>query len=201
MPVLGIGLLSSQAGHLIAYQARFGAAAHSLQSTGAHGYFPGVVKVSVGVACMLALTGLFAIGLARVLSGRPVRRGSAPQYLRLLAALYTLQLACFAGQETAEALVAGLPASSVASLLLWGTLGQLPVALVAAAELCLLLTRFESAVALIRFAVAARPMTLDPVWAVLAVQATPEHEHVVAPVARTSPAKRGPPSSLRLSFS
>ncbi len=199
--VLGFGSLSSQAGHLLAYQFRFGAAAQSLQSAGAHGYFPGVLKASVGMACVLGLTGLFAIGLARIVSGRPVRGDSAPQYFRLLAALYTVQLTIFSGQEVAEALVAGLPVGSVADLLLWGTLGQLPVALVAAAGLRWLLVGLESAVSVIRVALSARPRPPHPVGAVVTVWPPLEREPFFASVAGRSSAKRGPPSSLRLSFS
>ncbi len=199
MAAVAIG--GSQAGHLLAYQVRFGAAAQSLQSTGAHGYLPGVVKASVGVACMLALTGLFAIGIARAVGGRPVRTRSAPQYLRLLAALYTMQLTVFAGQEVAEALVAGLPTASVADLLLWGTLGQLPVALVAAAGLRWLLARFEAAVSVIRIALAMRPGLSLPVVAAIMARPALESEPLFASAAGRSAAKRGPPLSLRLSFS
>lgn len=196
-----VAVAGSQAGHLLAYQARFGTAAQSLQSTGAHGYFPAVLKAGVGLACLLALAGLFAIGLARVLGGRPVRRDSAPQYLRLLAAVYTMQLTVFAGQEAAEALIAGLPTGSVADLLLWGTLGQLPVALVAAAGLRWLLVRFEAAVAVIRLALTVPPHPVRPVGRVDTARPALEREPFFASVAGRSAAKRGPPSSLRLSFS
>jgi hypothetical protein len=199
--VAGAAVAGSQAGHLLAYQVRFGAAAQSLQSTGAHGYFPGAVKAWAGVACMLALTGLFAIGLARVIGGRPVRGHPAPQYLRLLAALYTVQLAVFSGQEVAEALVAGLPVGSVAGLLLWGTLGQLPVALVAAAGLRWILTRIEPAVSVLRVALAMRPVRPHPFGAVVLAWPAPERELFFASVAGHAAPKRGPPSSLRLSFS
>jgi hypothetical protein len=199
--VAGVAVAGSQAGHLIAYQARFGAAAQSLQSTGVHGYFPGVLKASVGVACMLALTGLFVIGLARVLGGRPDRGQSAPQYLRLLAVLYTVQLIVFAGQEVAEALVAGLPVGSVATLLLWGTLGQLPVAMVAAVGLRWLLARFDSAVSVIRVVLATRLGQPRPVGSVIVAWPACEREPFFASAAGRSASKRGPPSSLRLSSS
>jgi hypothetical protein len=197
--VLGLGALAAQAGHLLAYQVQFGAAAQQIQSSGAHAYFPGVVRTILGMAAGLALTGMFVVGLARILSGRPVRRGSAPHYLRLVATLFTLQLLLFAAQEVAEALVAGTPVASVAHLLLWGTLGQLPVAVVAAAGLRWLLARFESACDEIRIALAAVP----PPFAYMAV-ATPAWVHVecnlpLAPVAGASLAKRGPPSFLRIS--
>jgi hypothetical protein len=199
--VLGLGLLSSQAGHLLAYQVRFGAVAQQLESTGAHAYFPVAVKTSLGVVAALVLAGLFTIGLARNLAGRLIRPDSAPQYLRLLAALYTVQLAIFAGQEAGEAVVAGLPTGSVADLLLWGTLGQLPVALVAAAGLRWLLVRLEAAVSVIRLALAVPAHPVLPVGAVITPRPAPALEPFCASVAGRSAAKRGPPSSLRLSFS
>jgi hypothetical protein len=199
--VAAVAVAGSQAGHLLAYQVRFGAAAQSLQSAGAHGYFPGVVKASVGVACMLTLTGVFAIGLARIVSGRPVRSDSAPQYLRVLAALYTVQLTIFAGQEVAEALVAGLPVGSPADLLLWGTLGQLPVALVAAAGLRWLLARFEPAASVMRIALAMHSGLPHPIATVVVVWPATEREPLFASAPGRSATKRGPPSSLRFSFS
>jgi putative effector of murein hydrolase LrgA (UPF0299 family) len=195
----GAAVAASQAGHLLAYEARFGTAANALQSTGAHGYFPVVVKAAVGVACMLGLTGLFAIGLARALGGRRVDGDSAPQYVRLLAVLFTMQLAVFAGQEVAEALAAGVPVSSVGDLLLWGTLGQLPVALVAAAALRWLLARFESAVSVIRVGLALRAGRQLPAGTVVIVWPGTEREPRFASAAGRAAAKRGPPSSLRLS--
>src|ERR1700687_315177 len=131
----GIAILGSQAGHLLAYQLRFGAAAQAIQSSGPHVYFPGLVRASLGAAAALVLGGVFVVGLARLLSGRLIRPDSTPPFLRLFAAMFTIQLAWFAGQEVVEALVAGAPVASVADLLLWGTLGQLPAALGAAAGL------------------------------------------------------------------
>ena len=197
---LGVGLIGSQAGHLVAYQVRFGAAAQQLQSSGSHAYFPGLVRSSLGVAAVIALTGMFVIGLARILSGRPLRRRSAPDYLRLVAVLYTVQLATFAGQEVVESLLAGAPVASPGHLLLWGTLGQLPVALVAAAGLRWLLIRFDSALREIRIALATAPRQRS--WAAIAVpfwnQAS--NQLILRSVAGASLVKRGPPSSLRVSF-
>jgi hypothetical protein len=200
MAVLAVGVLGSQAGHLLAYQVRFGVAATQLQSSGAHAYFPGVVRTSLGLIAALVLAGLFVVGLARILSGRSIRPDSAPNLLRLVAVLYTLQLAWFAGQEVGEALLAGMPVDSVAHLLLWGTLGQLPVAVIAAASLRWLLARFESAITEIRVALAAVPKPLSPPIAI----AVPVWGHdnralTLRSVAGASLAKRGPPSSLRFS--
>lgn len=161
---LALGLLGSQAGHLLAYQVRFGAAATRLQSTGAHAYFPSVFKVAVGTAAAIILAGAFIVGLARVLS----RRGSsphraAPSLLRLLAALFTLQLAMFAVQETVEAALSGAPATPIPTLILWGTLGQLPAAMVAAMALRWLLVRLDGAVEDIRACLSiATPARLVP---------------------------------------
>ncbi len=197
--VLCFGLLGSQAGHLLAYQVRFGAAAQQLQGSGAHSYFPGLVRTSLGVAAALLLAGVFVIGLARILGGRSVRPDSAPHYLRLLAVLYTAQLTFFAGQEVGEALIAGTPIDSVANFLLWGTLGQLPVAVVAAAGLRWLMARLEYAINEIRIALATRPKQIS--W--VGLPAVPHLGHhslelVLIFVAGASLAKRAPPSSLRL---
>jgi hypothetical protein len=197
LTVLGVGLLGSQAGHLLAYQLRFGGAARQLQSSGAHSYFPSTVRAALGVAAALVLAAVFVIGFARLLGGRPVRRGSAPAYLRLVATLFTIQLALFAAQEVGEAMVAGLAADSAAHLVLWGTLGQLPVALVAAAGLRWLLARFDEAVTQIRLALASTPRQIAP--AAIVVSLWGDFAQVLKPAAHRSLAKRGPPSSRRFS--
>ncbi|TMD00626.1 MAG: hypothetical protein E6J05_03050, partial [Chloroflexi bacterium] len=89
--VVGLGLLASQAGHLLAYQVRFGAAAGQVESTGAHSYFPTLARTSAGVAAIGLLAGLLLVALARVLTGREVRAGSRPSYVSVLAALFTIQ--------------------------------------------------------------------------------------------------------------
>jgi hypothetical protein len=117
--MLGLALAGSQAGHLVSYQLRFGAAAQQLQSSGAHAYFPLVARTSLGVAAIVLLASLFLIGLARVLAGRSsVRATSTTSFVGLLAALFTIQLACFASQEVGEALIAHAALASPADLLL-----------------------------------------------------------------------------------
>ena len=197
--VLCCGLLGSQSGHLLAYQVRFGVAAQQLQASGAHTYFPGLVRASLGVAAALVLAGMFVIGLARILSGRAIRPDSAPSFLRLVAVLYSVQLACFAGQEVGEALVAGTPVISVSDVLLWGTLGQLPVAVLAAAGLRWILVRFESAIAEIGIALAAVRKHPSPIALVVSAWGQIDRNLVLRPVAGASLAKRGPPSSVRVS--
>jgi hypothetical protein len=144
--VLGLAFAGAQAGHLVAYEARFGAAAQSVQSSGAHSYFPALVKTSLGGAALALIAALLLIGVARVIAiGPGTRRPGGPSYLALLAAIFTIQLVLFTAQEVGESVVAGVPAYSAANLLLWGMLGQLPVALVAATVLRWLWSRVEAA--------------------------------------------------------
>jgi hypothetical protein len=194
--VLGLAVLGSQAGHLLAYQLRFGVAAQHVQSTGAHGYFPLVAKTSLGAVGAAVVAGLLLIGLARVLTGRPASRGSGgPSYVGLLAVLFTVQLACFVGQEVSEAVLAGSPVDSGAHLLLWGTLGQLPVAALAAVALGWLARRYESAVSDIRALLNARPSSMPLAAVAIPVWVTPAQAFLLSQVAGASLAKRGPPSS------
>jgi hypothetical protein len=196
---VGVVVFAAQAGHLLAYQLRFGAAAQQLQSSGAHVYFPGLVRATLGIAAVIFLMGLFVVGLARVLGGRSIRPNSAPPFLRLFAAMYTAQLAWFAGQEVVEALVAGAPVASVADLLLWGTVGQLPVALVAAAGLRWLLARVENAITEIRIALASIRRRPSASWIAISIWCRSELDLVLRSAAGASLAKRGPPSSVRFS--
>ncbi len=147
---LGLGVAASQAGHLLAYAVRYGAGAQQLQSSGAHAYFPTLVKTGLGAAAAVTLIGLVLVGFARVAAGRPLPHQPAPSLLRLIAVLFTVQLTCFLLQEAAEAAVVGAPPSSPAVLLLWGTTGQLPVALIAALALRWLLIRLGPAIAELR---------------------------------------------------
>jgi hypothetical protein len=198
--VFGFGVLAAQAGHLLAYQVRFGPAALQVQSSSVHAYFPGVVRTSLGIAAALALAALFLIGLARILSGRPtIRTDSSPHYARLVAALFTVQLLLFAAQEVGEAVVGGTAVDSVAHLLLWGTLGQLPVALIAAAGLRWLPARFESAVQEIHTALAEVPTPVAYMAVATSAWRHVDPNVVLRPVAGASLAKRGPPSSVRIS--
>jgi hypothetical protein len=189
--VFGVGVLASQAGHLLAYSIRFGAAATQVQSSGAHGYFPALARTGLGFLAIGLVGGLLVVGLARLMAGR-LERDSAPSYLRLLAALYTLQLAVFAGQETIEAAAVGVPASSAAALMLWGTVGQLPVAAVAAAAMRWLLSNLRPALSRVfaRLAPVVQPViasvALRPIP--LATNVAAAEEHLAFDFSR-----RGPP--------
>jgi hypothetical protein len=195
--VIGLGLLGSQAGHLLAYQLMFGARAQQLQSTGPHAYFPLVVKTTLGAAVVALIGCLVIIGLARFLSGKSVRSTSEASYLSLLAFLFSIQLTAFAAQEVGEAMAAGVPIPSVAQLLLWGALGQLPVAVMAALALRWLCTRVEAAVGAIRDVVEAGAPA-GPAFAPVAfsVLAAPDRAVLLSRIAGASLAKRGPPLSM-----
>ena len=136
--VLAVAIAGSQAGHLLAYELRFGAAAQQLQSSGAHAYFPLVARTFLGAAAMALIAALLLIGLARLATGRKIEEQSAPSFFRLLAGLYTLQLVLFVGQEVLE----GSPAGE---LFFWGMVGQLPVAIAGALALRWLLARLAPA--------------------------------------------------------
>lgn len=148
--MLGVGFAGAQAGHLLAYQLRFGTAAQQIQAGGAHAYFPAVAKTGLGAVSLVLLVTLLIVGAARFASGHRLEPASAPPYVRLLAVVYTVQLACFGVQETMEALAGGGHPISAPLLILWGTAGQLPVALVATLGLRWLSPRFSPAVARLR---------------------------------------------------
>jgi len=197
--VLGLGLLGSQAGHLLAYQIRFGPAAQQIQSSGAHAYFPVVAKTALGAAAAALIGALLLVGLARIVSGRRIRSTSEPSYVSLLAVVFSIQLAAFVAQETTEAVIAGSSIGSAPDLMLWGTLGQLPIAVIAALAFRWLSARVETAVGLIRDVIGASvPLRLAPPMAVLAYAAS-DQAVLTSRIAWSNLAKRGPPSSSRIS--
>jgi hypothetical protein len=149
-----VGLASAPLGHLLAYQVRFAGRSAAVESSGAHAYVPLVVgTVMTGLAVALLLSLLF-LAVARLAIGR--RRGLVPgprrPVLDLLPVLFTIQLAAFVAQECVEALATGALPDPVPAMLLWGTVGQLPVAVVAAVVLSWLTARLEAAVRELRLA-------------------------------------------------
>jgi hypothetical protein len=199
LAVFGLGLLASQAGHLLAYQIRFGAAAQQVQSSGAHTYFPLVAKTALGAVASALVAGLLLVGLVRVLSGQREKAVSSPSYLSLLAFLFSIQLTVFAAQEIAEGLITHSTIGSAPQLLLWGTLGQLPIAVVAALALCWLTAHIESAVGAIREVVRASIPKPRPAPVAILNYTAPDRALLVSFVARSPLGRRGPPSSLRIS--
>jgi hypothetical protein len=189
-----LGAVTAQAGHLLTYQVLFAAAAQQLQSSGAHAYFPALVKTALGAAALITLGALFLAGLARILRGR-IQQGDSPSFLRLLAGLFTIQLSVFAFQESIEAVLSGGPAYSVDSLLLLGTLGQLPVAALAAFALRFFLVEVVPALS-------EAGSFVEPLWqpAGLAAAFAPipiphDEDSLRSRLATSSIRKRGPPFS------
>lgn len=189
--VVGAAAAASQAGHLIAFQLRFGAAAQQLQAAGVHAYFPQLAKTLIGASALAALAALAIVAAARVASGRRIEKSSAPSPMRLLAVLFTVQLAIFAVQETVEALLGGAHVASAGELLLWGTIGQLPVAVVAAFALRWLAARVEPAL----WALRVRPAVTYPAALAPAFAARPLATAAVSnPDFLAGHSRRGPPA-------
>ena len=187
------GAVAAQAGHLLTYQLLFGAAAQQVQSSGAHAYFPTLVKTALGATAAITLGAVFLVGLARVLRGR-IQPGHSLSFLRLLAALFTIQLAVFVAQETAEAALGGVPGTSIDGLLLLGTLGQLPVAAFAAFALRFLLVEVAPALAEVRLYLAAPQQPLNLVAALKPLPVAHVDDLLRSRLLTHSVRKRGPPS-------
>ena len=196
LAVAGLAVAGAQAGHLLAYQLRFGADAFQVQSSGAHAYFPALLKTSVGAVALALVAGLLIIAAARLVArGSSTLNFGGPPFMSLLATLFTIQLAWFIGQEVAESLFAGLPPGSASGLLLWGMVGQLPVALAGAAALRWLWTRVEAAASeLAAVARIALPSSIPAPVAIVAVRDS-DRAMLLAHAARSTFTKRGPPFS------
>jgi hypothetical protein len=195
--LLATAFIGSQAGHLLAYQLRFGHAAMQLQSSGSHGYFLASAKTGLGIAAFALLGVLLLLGAGRVVSGRRLPSESPAPFVRALAAAYTIQLACFVVQETVEAMTgSGGGPGSAPSLMLWGAAGQLPVALAVTIALRWLSARVRPALDAVR-RMPATTNFREPAWALSA-----NGHHFVAievasgDVLAAGFSRRGPPSSF-----
>lgn len=195
--LLLIGLAGSQAGHFVSYEARFGAGAGQLQSSGVHAYYLPLATALAGGLGAVLLVGLLLVAWARVFSaGGRVRQATGSwRVFDAFAALFVLQLAVYAGQESIESLAGGLRQPLLLDLLLWGSLGQLPVALLGAVAYAWLSTAVDDAVAAIEIGlVEIRPLRLAPA-------ATPARSDgrsralILQQCAPASFVKRGPPFS------
>lgn len=195
--LLGFAALLSQAGHLAVYQIQFGSAAQAVQSAGAHAYFPTFAKIGLGVAASALVGALLVIGAARLLAGRATATpAGGPSYITLLALLFSVQMACFAMQETIESLAAGVAVASAPHLLLVGTVGQLPVAVLGALALKWLLARFEAALLTLRAVIAASPIA-GTTPGVLLLPRRMRLQPALVEACRAAYIKRGPPPPLR----
>ena len=200
LAALGLALAGTEAGHLLAYQLRFGAAALSVQSTGVHAYYPALLKTAFGAVALAVIAGLVIVGAARlVASGRGPRHAAAGSFIGLLATLFTIQLAVYVGQEVAESIAGGLPPGSAADLLLWGMVGQLPVAVAGTAALRWLWTRVDAAASELAAIVhAALPAPAPAPLAVIVVR-DQERALMLAHARRFTFVKRGPPAHSSIS--
>lgn len=193
----GVGLVASQAGHLLAYWLLYRSSAPSVQSSGAHSYFPVVAKTSFGIAAVAILATLLVVSVCRLVALRPGSKVThSPSFFSLLAALFTIQITFFVVQETVEANLAGTFTPTALYLFLIGMFGQLPIAALAAIALKWLWARLETALSALRNVVSVRAIGHDTIAAILTF---PLQVYQPA-LAETCPAvyvKRGPPPSLR----
>jgi hypothetical protein len=189
---LALATVGTLAGHLIAYEVRYGATAQQVQSAGAHAYFPVLAKTGLGIAAFCVLLALIVVGVARMVAGRRIPDAAPPAFLRTFALLFSIQLAMYVLLETVEAAAAGASSGSPTLLLLWGTVGQLPASLLAALALRWLEAKVAPVVALVLMqsqpALTFMPRSLAVItWQPAAAPAvTPEH----LAAAHT---RRGPP--------
>jgi len=193
-----VAVLGSQAGHLLAYQVRFAGAAQVVQSSGPHSYFPALAKTLLGFGGMGLLACLFMVGLARVLAGRRQPAAETPSLLSLLAALFTLQLALFLGQELLEARLAGIANGSGFDLVLWGTIGQLPAAAAGAVALRWLFARVGPSVACVIAALTSAVQPALPAPVLVITRRLASAPAFVSDWPLPSLTRRGPPSSFLL---
>ena len=197
-------LAASQAGHLLAWQLRQGPQALPVVGSGVHGYVVALTTVTLGMAGVAVLAALCVIGVARVarLGRAAIPTAPALQLRRIpvldaIAFLFVLQLAVYLGQETVEAVWAGSSRPGFADLLLWGSLGQVPAALVAGAALSWLSIQFEAAVEELLNPGAALPLSPRP--AVTLPGVGMRRAPLILPIQVPGGAfsERGPPLPLR----
>ncbi|MBJ7596579.1 hypothetical protein [Candidatus Nephthysia bennettiae] len=130
-------LAGSQLGHLLVYALRLGPEGLAATGTGAHAYLPSLATALAGLGGGAFLGVLVVLAAARILATRRggLQRFERPPVLDLMAVIFAAQLTLFAVQETAEAVLTGRTVPTAGDLLLWGTLGQLPIAALAALAL------------------------------------------------------------------
>jgi hypothetical protein len=143
-------LAAGQVGHLLATELRHGPGAVALYGTGVHAYAPTLATVALGAGGAVVLAALLVVAAAHAVrtGGRaaivhPVR----DSLMDVSAVLFAVQLAAYVAQETLEAVAGGAGLPSPGDLVLWGCVGQLPVAVLAALVLRWLTATVEAAVA------------------------------------------------------
>lgn len=191
-------LAASQVGHLLATELRQGPHSLTPGSSGAHAYIPMLLAMVLGTAGAVVMTALMLVAAARARRAghhvaTPAHRGSL---LDFTAALFAAQLAIFLVQETVEFLVAGGPTPTVAGLVLWGTIGQLPAAALAAPLMRALLGRVESAVD--DLAAAPQPIASRPALTPVQPAFTPASSYPRSRFGVRACGQRAPPHPLCL---
>lgn len=193
--ILATGLAGSQLGHVLVYLIEYGPSSWTIQSTGAHAYFPDFLGAASLAAAILLVAALAVVAMVRLLragaSGRTIAVRRIP-YVELAASLFLLQLVVFCTQETLEAVHAGEPAPQLLGLLFEGVVGQLPLAAVLAAVLGWVLAEFESAVLQLASVLVGREVPMLPA-AILCWSLPPAPSHVAGQVDVRRHGSRAPP--------
>jgi hypothetical protein len=190
-------LAASQVGHLLTTELRHGPRALSLAGTGVHAYLPALLTVALGAGGAAVLAALMVVAAARAVrtGGRAsIVRPARASLLDLAAALFAVQLATYLVQETVEAAAGGAGMPSPGDLVLWGSAGQLPVAVLAALVLRWLTTSVEAAVTELAAAVG-QPLAARPAIAPVRNWTAAGRALRCRPADRTATG-RGPPSLL-----
>jgi hypothetical protein len=191
-------LAGSQLGHLLVYALRLGPEGLAATGTGAHAYLPSLATALAGLGGGAFLGVLVVLAAARMLTSRRSRaqRLERPPVLDLMAVIFAAQLALFAVQETAEALLTGRAVPTPGDLLLWGTLGQLPIAALAALALSWLTAGLRNALQDLTTAQASARLT-PSVGVAWAAGPAPAPALVVAWSPGHRLLRRGPPGPSR----
>jgi hypothetical protein len=194
LPLLALG--ASQLGHLVASELRHGPRTLAPDGAGVHWYFPTFAALALGAAGGALVAAALVVAAARALRAGPRRDAvGRPPVLELAALMLVLQLGIYTAQETLERAVLGAATPSAGELLLWGGLGQLPVALTGALGLSWLLARFEVAVEDLAAPALLRSLTWPPAAAPAARGPRPPALAVLlARAAGRALAKRAPPT-------
>jgi hypothetical protein len=188
----------AQVGHVLSYTARYGGAATTIQRSGAHAYFPEFFKAGVGVLAGAMLAGLLVIGAGRLLLARNLgyRRRPGIPIPDLIVACLCFQFDVYLVQEVLEALGSGqvLTMQLLATVAVFGLVGQGPVALLAALALHWLSTRLELVLRQLHCTLDRRVTNRPPVLAAVPVPPAPSGVRLLQQISRAACPTRGPPA-------
>ena len=187
----------AQFGHVVSYAVRYGGGAVAVQSSGAHAYFPELVRASLGLLAAAVLAALLVIGAGRLLLGRALsyeRRPGIP-ILELVVACFCFQLDVYVLQEALESVASGqaLTAHLLVTVIVYGLVGQGPLALLAALALHLLSAGLEQVLGQLRFALE-RPVGDAPLLAAPSLPRSPADSPRLQQVCLAACGTRGPPA-------